>query len=106
MLSDADLCTAFDKAVASNGPPISDLDDNLPEKHELDALYNQAVYGNASAHVFGGESLEKADEQTRASREAWERLQGTPKTSAMRNYISRSNALYRDALEHQLKGGA
>ena len=102
-MSGAELCIAFDSAVASNGPVIADLDDDLPEKLELDALYKQALRGDASEHVLGGRPAANADAQTHSKWAAWAQLHGTPKASAMRNFISRSNALYRDALEHQLK---
>ena len=91
------LCTAFDRAVCSNDAMINCLPSDSSERHECKALYYQAIRGNACDHPLR-QALEGTPEF-----QAWAALHGTSKESAMRNFVSRSNALYRDALEHQMR---
>ena len=92
------LAEAFERAVGSNGPMINALPLTDPEKLELDALFKQATRGDAGSQSLPTDTTA----QRRSEHAAWVQLRGTPVESAMRNYVAKSNALYRDLLQVQL----
>ena len=92
------LAEAFERAVGSNGPMINALPLADPEKLELDALFKQATRGDAGSQSLPTDTTA----QRRSEHAAWVQLRGTPVESAMRNYVAKSNALYRDLLQVQL----